>query len=182
LEAVVENPLNKPLLLAIVASLLLIKWGVQPVLDWQQQVKLEIEQDYLNLQKTRRIIQAKSEFEQQANELRSIENNLTLRFAAQTADFQINTQRQIEELFKTLGIKIESFSWLSQSDRKYGAVSFQVQISGKLEDFMSLQLKLRTNNTPYTISEYRVRRKSTRDADIENLQGTLNVSVFVKED
>jgi hypothetical protein len=87
--------LNKPLLLTIVAILLLIKWGVLPLLEWQQEMRLQIKQDYLNLQKTQRIIQAKSEFEEQANELSSIENNLKVRFATQTDDFQINTQRQI---------------------------------------------------------------------------------------
>lgn len=173
--------MNKPLLLTIVAILLLIKWGVLPLLEWQQEMRLQIKQDYLNLQKTQRIIQAKSEFEEQANELSSIENNLKVRFATQTDDFQINTQRQIEELFLRLGIKIESFSWLSQSDKKFGTASFQVQISGGLDDFMNLQLTLSTEITPFLIKEYRVRRKSTRDADIENLQGTLNVSVFVKE-
>jgi hypothetical protein len=134
---------NKPLLLALLALLALVKFIIAPVFEWQadllnssrdMQFKLDKSKSYIK--SIEKIENRKVKLEQKLKtNLESIERYQVL------SRYQLEKQKNLEQLFTEQSLKIKSIVWRDPIELDEGMqLSVIVQFSGKLKNYISTQM------------------------------------------
>jgi hypothetical protein len=136
---------NKPLLLALLAALLVLRFIVVPVFEWQNQVISDTKAQQNKLDKSDAYI----------NDLPTLvafKDKLTAALAARHAAsdtyndigrYQIDKLRQLEKMFKLADISISSSNWLDPVVTAKGVtLQLNLQFSGKLKPFINLHTQI----------------------------------------
>lgn len=135
-----ENSANTKVLLVVVVMLVAIKFGVMPVLQWQNQTIEEIAQHEKRVAKSQRLIDSQPQLLKQLAEHSS-------NYQAQidvypvfpdSSTFRLETQMNFEMLLKVSDLRRQRMFWRSDTDEvAHGNLykaSFNVDFAGNFKD------------------------------------------------
>ena len=124
--------------------LLLIKFGLLPVLSWQNKMLVDIEQYEKRNNKAQNLLDSKAELIEQLDLLRQsyqTQKQGYPRFAA-TEDFHIETKVMFDKLLNEFNLKVKRFFWRDSTNEEVFSgmykARFNVDFTGRFKDFALL--------------------------------------------
>jgi hypothetical protein len=136
---------NKPLLLALLATLLVLRFIVIPIFDWQNQLISDTKAQQNKLDKSVAYINDLPKLISFKDKLSAA---LTARHAASETyndigRYQIAKLRQLENMFKLVDVSINSSNWLEPVKTAKGVtLQLNLQFTGKLKPFINLHTQI----------------------------------------
>ncbi|GAB3037603.1 hypothetical protein [Bowmanella dokdonensis] len=150
------------LLFVLLVILAMLRFGLAPWLQWQEDKHQEIILLQKRTSKGLAILNNQQAFSQQLAELESAEEQLRQSVFAAEAEsaFQLARQREIEQLLNTFELKADRISWMA-SVPVVGAPLWQhtasFSIDGKTENIVRWHLAMEQQNPVIHISTFDVR-------------------------
>lgn len=131
-------------MLSVLAVLLIARFVVVPVFDWQQQQITQIESQNNKLAKVQRVIARLPEISAELDKLQQSNQKLQALYANQASAlaFKLQQQQRIEELFKVHNIEVKNFNWVAEIPGEITQLRAKVFFSGKSKDLALLQLAI----------------------------------------
>lgn len=136
---------NKPLLIALLALLALMKFIIVPIFEWQDDILNQSQDLQFKLDKSKSYINNLDKLENQKVKL---QEDLTVKLESVERfqvlpRYQIAKQKQLEQLFAEKKMTIKSLVWRDPVELEKGMqLSVVIQFSGKLKDYISMQMAL----------------------------------------
>jgi hypothetical protein len=133
---------NKPLLLAVLAVLVLAKFVLLPLSEWQQQQLSELALLHNKLEKTKRLVLSKEELAAAFSAVEKPYKTLAEK-VPQTSDkqkYRLEFQQQLESLLATHRVQVVSFAW--QGDKPVAGADIseariELRLRGMPADYVS---------------------------------------------
>lgn len=169
---------NNPILLVSVAILVLLKFVVLPIIEWQNEMILEAGHLQKKIDKSKSHIKRMPElYEYQ----RQLEASLTLvkakveRYNNENR-YQISKQREFESLFKKHKLTITSSHWKDVIKSEEGATfQLQMQFRGMLKDLIVLQTEINLMRPSVTIGNLGVNIQGQQPNSLGSMTGNMVV-------
>ena len=177
------------LLLSILAMLFIIKIFIVPIIDWQNNTLLEINNIERKLGKIEKGLSKESKLialnQKVTNELERAEQ---LFFKTQTESlFKLEQQQKLEALLEKYQINVTNISWsVATPLKEYGLTKYQAKIrfDTKLVKAIDVLTALEKNSPWFEVDEFYLPVKIPESNSIGYSKGgrmTLNLYMFTKE-
>ncbi|MFT4925942.1 MAG: hypothetical protein ACI8WB_002037 [Phenylobacterium sp.] len=176
--------LNMKVMLPVVATLLLIKFALLPVVAWQNELLAELEQHEQRNAKAERLLNGEAQLLAQLAALSQdydAQEKAYPRFAA-AEDFHIETKMMFDILLRQFNLKVTQFFWRDSTDKEifpgmYKA-RFNVDFTGKFKDFALLQARLGTTEKAFRIVNFSNAVKQQSATSMGLVNSTLTVEAY----
>ncbi|MCJ8272063.1 MAG: hypothetical protein MJK04_22035 [Psychrosphaera sp.] len=179
-----ETSLNVKLMGAVAVVLAVIKFGLLPVIDWQNQLVDEI------YQVERRNIKAQNLLSSQDQifmKLATLDGGYKQKakiypvFIDQPS-FRLETQKLYEMLLKQYNLHQTQFFWRDSEDKNaFGSLhkaKFNVNFNGTLKDFALLQSRLLAVNKQYKIANMSLNVRAQTAKSFGQVRAAITVEAF----
>ena len=169
-------------LLAFLALLMLLKFGVFPIVEWQDGVLLETIALQKKIDKSESYINNLPEMMKIKDNRQNILNNIIkeVNSYSNVERYQLNIQKDIEKLFSDNNLVIKSTIWKKPVIDESGAqLELNIQFSGKVKDYISTQSYLFQNHSTFELNKFGLSLKN----QTENSLGIItsgNMVVLIK--
>lgn len=170
------QPQNKrKLMLSVLAFLLVARFVVQPIFNWQQQQIIEIASQTKKQVKVQRVIDRLPKISQALRKLQQTNQTLEAFYSHQTSleAFKLQQQQELEQLFEQHNIKIENYNWVAEMPGPITQVRAKISFTGKTKDFALLQLAIAGLPKLLEIGEWTLHIKRLNDHSLGNARGSL---------
>lgn len=176
---------NNPLLIALLGLLLVAKFFVEPIIDWQNNSLEETNRLQKKLDKAQAYIIDLPLLEAKKNGLIKQVDNIK-QMVETYSDFdryQIAKQRQIGDLFTKHSMVTKSLNWQEAVATPLGkTVELQVQFSGLMKDFIALKLELMSLSTSIELKVFGLQVKAGTADSLGNVTGNALLVFKALED
>jgi hypothetical protein len=171
-------------LLPVVAILLLIKFVLAPVVEWQNETLIEIERYEKRNEKTQRLLNGETQL---LSSLAAVDKEYKLQAEAYPrfntiADFHIETKIVFDMLLKQNRLKVTQFFWHDSVDKAVfpgmQLGRFNVSFIGNFKDFALLQAKLGSSEKAFRIVNFSTQVKNQSDASVGTVNGTFTIETY----
>jgi len=175
---------NKNILLIILAIILVLKFALLPIIEWQNQSINTLQIVNKKLNKSLSFINELPKLEEQKQRL--INSLAQLKSEVDTyqdvSRYQLEKQREVEKIFAMHNIVIKSFNWQDIIKLNNGTqLKLMVKYSGKLKDFLSLHMDISKFNRSTTVSNLGLNIRGQDDKSLGVISGSI-VLVFHPEE
>jgi hypothetical protein len=176
--------LNIKVMLPMVVTLLLIKFGLLPVVEWQNDLLADIEQYEQRNTKAQRLLNSEAELVKKMSvksEEYLAQEKAYPNFAA-SEDFHIETKMRFDILLGQFNLKVTQFFWRSTTDEEifpgmYKA-RFNINFIGKTKDFALLQARLGTDEKAFRIVNFSNLISKQSATSMGMVKSTLTVEAY----
>jgi hypothetical protein len=165
-------------MLAMVTVLVLMRFAVMPIFEWQDEKIANIQKSTQRIVKAERVIARLPQITLALEKLKtSNKKNERLFSQAQSLSaFKLQQQQQIESLLKTFDIKVKNFNWATDLSGKISESRAKINFEGKTSDLVRLHLAIAALPTLIKVTQWttnikkkRKRRgKNTKNKDTHN--------------
>ena len=171
--------LNQNNLLLILGMILLIKFVLYPVIEWQDETVQQLSSLNKKLIKSKNFInelpQLESEREKLSSYLAELKDSVDT--YSDISTYQIGKQKEIETLFTDTGMVIKSFNWQDSIKTEKGAqLKLMIQYSGSLKDFLKLHMMMGKFNQSIEITNLGLNIRGQEQGTMGVITGSI---VFV---
>lgn len=177
---------HHPIKVGLLLSLLLIKFIVLPVFDWQNEQILILHQSQIKLSKTQAILakesQMKNLIEQISKNIEPIERAFFN--APNELAFKLNLQQQIESTLSRFNLEQKNFSWLNKThnaDLSLTAQAFEVRLTGDSYQLVHLISELEAQDKLFQLLQFNVDFKAQTAVELGRVEGVITFRVFWRE-
>ncbi|ASI97588.1 GspMb/PilO family protein [Vibrio rotiferianus] len=156
-------------LLGIVGILMLLRFGLVPLLEWQNEKWQQISSLNQRLEKSEALIE-RTEF------IAKLETKLEAQVEKQQAQFvsgrtddaiQLQQQKKIESLIKQHDLKMANTRWLgSVPQGNYTEYRLEVGLNGKISDFIGFLQSLEQQATPIRLQGWIINMRGMSEGSI----------------
>lgn len=177
---------NKPLMLGLILLLATIKFGVVPLLEWQEAKVVSIGKLEERLLKTERLLLNKDETLSTINTISqeiSAYDELIFKPSSDEVQFKLGQQEIIEELFTKNGLSVSRTSWLTSVQKVgYEELMMEMTVTGSFKQLMrallvSETMKPKIALANFTLNVSRMRASSKR---LGRVSGKITFTVWRK--
>jgi len=174
------------LALSFIALLILVKFVVVPVYQWQQETISSNDSLELRLTKSSYALNNKDEMKaalaKTSEKLSKIKSVL---FNYQTkSKFQLAQQKKLELLFERHNIDISKVTWqLAVPLPTWQIIRYEVRfdIQGQVADLQKLQVTLDSQSKWYNNDNFNFRLDTRRDNNLGKASGRLSLKLYMQE-
>lgn len=138
--------MNKNNLLAVLAVLLLIRFGLLPLYDWQQQERTSLESLMQRQAKVNQLMTQFDNADEQQQLLQAYQQELA-RYIPQVSppEYRVQLQQEMQQILSDAGAQLELFDWLTETavaDSTVQRVHVQLRFKGKPAAVAAVQTRL----------------------------------------
>ena len=124
-------------LMLVLSALIVIKFFVAPLLEWQSAKVSELTAKSLQFQKVSGLLSNHSRYEQEFLTLQSYLSNADEYFYSDDSDTKLVVQREVEEVFLRNELEIKGFNWTIDREGPIRVLRSKVFFSGATKNMMS---------------------------------------------
>jgi len=136
---------NNKLLILLLSFLVIIKFIIFPILDWQNELIAETTQLEKKINKSEAYINDLPKLIEQQETLKNIliKSKSNIETYHDIGRYKINKQREIEQMFRENNVNIKTLNWREDMKTINGfSLKLQLQYSGRVKDFIALKLAI----------------------------------------
>lgn len=179
------NEIKKYAVLLIALSVLVVvKFVYVPIIDWQNDLYLQIKQQENKLNKINKVLSQKESVIQANALLETLLTKTTSIFFLQSeeAKFQLKQQKMLESLFEKYNLKSTKFAW--KRTQKLTALTvqhykLQISLKGRTNKLVQL-MSVIESHTPYIeISDFALNVKRQKDLSLGNVTGNITLHLYM---
>jgi phage-related protein len=171
-------------MLLAVALLAAIKFGLMPVLQWQEDKLLQIAAVEKRNLKSQKLMESKEQLFMQMVQTGNSYKKLAeaLPIYQDQASYRLQTQVMVEQILKMDNLNTKRFFWRTELDKKlFGNLhssSFNVNFSGKAKDLVMLHTKLATNYPEFRVLNMSNQLSKYSEKSLGRVIATLTVEAY----
>ena len=171
---------HKTLLLSVLGVLLLVRFVLLPVYEWQQGQVTELANTLERLNDVDALLDLEDEIQSQRRALKTIEGNLQDMFFDIETQNKTSIQKKVEELFSQYNVEIETITWVFEHSHDYNINEYwlEVAIKGDLKDVVKFNASLINQRPNIYVKQMNLRRQRSNQESIEQVQGKITLSMF----
>lgn len=175
---------RKQALLLLSAVLLLVKFALQPFLEWQESKAANIYAMQQQLTKGQALLEKQSELRQQLFRTRAAQQKILSDVAAvdvSSASFQLNTQKKVDALLQEYQLEADNISWQQPLDKDYGIEHrLEIRLSGDFRQQALFWIALESMKPKVTVLESTssISDMSASDKDMGDFLGRMLLSFW----
>jgi len=171
---------NKNTLLLILGGIILIKYMLMPIIEWQNDSVEQLVVLNKKLDKSLGFINELPRLEQEKVKLADFLKTIKLDVDTyqDISRYQLDKQREIEKVFAENKIIIKSFNWRDIVKIGNGSqLKLMIRYSGKLKDFISLHMAISQFNRSVEVTNFGLNIRTQTDKSLGDITGSI-VLVF----
>jgi len=173
------------LLLMFIALLLVVKFIIIPVFDWQNDVLAKITLLEKKQHKIDKVLLHKDDNTQLNNQLTSVLKQVDgMFFPFQTeANFKLNQQKMLESLLTKHNLTTQNIGWkTSSSFAELDLVRYPIDIrfTGKTTDVIEFIAALEANKQRVEIKTFNLSFKGQREKSLGRINGNITLYLFLE--
>jgi len=178
------NELKKhSLLLGIVALLIIVKFIVLPVIEWQNTTVEANQGISKRLIKVKHILNNQTQSESMLARQSKKNDMVKMLFHEDTnpASFKLKMQQIVEKMLKDNEISITNFGWKKQQNIEVINAEeneFQIRFKGKLVDVITLMSKLEIENHLFNITGFNFDVKRQNKENLGYVTGRITIAIY----
>ena len=178
--------LNQKQLLSILGLLLLLKFIIVPVLDWQNSLVEELSIKEQRLLKSVKAVDESKELTETLEQLTKKNEQLqSLLFEHKPdTEFQLKQQQLVEGIFEENEIEISNIGWSPKSYvEEWQLTKFELRInfSGNISKLQNVKLLLESQEKWVELSEFNFRFGKKRLGREITVSGNMKLNYYMKE-
>ncbi len=170
---------NNKLLLSLVAVLLLIKFAVMPIFDWQAEKIDQINSLHKREVKAAELLAQKEHLMQQVQlvEKKLADQQQAFPTFATSEDFRLETQKLLEELLKKHELNVKQIFWRNNKDVDVMEGMYKARVSvrmyGKVKDFALLHADVVTDTPSVKVVAMGLQTKQQSKTSAGTFKGVI---------
>jgi hypothetical protein len=171
---------NKKLLLSLLSLMLALRFIIVPLIDWQNSMLDETQRLQTKLDKS-------SSFIDNLPKLVAYKDTLSAELERRhqagevyydVGRYQIEKQRQFEQLFDENNIKISSSDWFEPIVTKQGTtLQLKLQFAGKLSQFIHLQTQIATLSNDIRVADLSLSMQNQSSTSLGRFNGNATIII-----
>jgi len=171
-------------LLSIVAVLLVVKFIIVPVLDWQNEIKTEIENKSRQLAKMERATDNVDDYQRHIKELnQSIEHQLKLFYPfSLESKFKIDYQKRLEAIAAEHNVLLTNIGWnsvLTVSEQRLEQYEVAVYYRGETIDFARFIKAIESTEQVTNVKDLNMSFRGQRDEKLGKISGNFVLNFYM---
>ncbi len=162
-------------MLTLLFFLLVIRFIVVPVFDWQTEKITEITANKNKLTKAEQVISRIPKIEHELAKIKLSNGALELRYFNETSlsAFKLQLQQKIERLFSQHNMKVKNFNWVAELPGDVTQERANISFEGNLKDIALLQLALANLPKLFNIGQWSFQIKKMNENSLGNVRGRM---------
>jgi len=175
------QPKNKrKLMLAVLAVLLLTRFILVPIFDWQQEQIDQITKKEQRLVKTNNIITRLPQVQAALAQLKESNQKQQDRYFNQSLSntFKLQLQQKTELLFSEHDLKVTNFNWVAEIPAEITQARAKISFEGATKDFAMLQLEIAQLPKLLNIAQWTLHIKRMNDHSLGNVKGSILLTAY----
>ncbi|REL34891.1 hypothetical protein [Thalassotalea euphylliae] len=177
-----QIPVNQQYLIMLLALLLVAKFILVPIIEWQDELIADTSVKKRQALKAERLLSIETELKQTIENLDEQVAKLNTHVPKVDEDnFKINTQKSLVGIFNSHKIKIERAAWLVPPDRgNMYPVTIQLSLSGRMSDFLASHYDIEANFPAAKIEELRININRHLEKSMGTFKGRISLKFFIQ--
>ncbi|MFT5813785.1 MAG: hypothetical protein ACI9VT_001543 [Psychroserpens sp.] len=170
------QPENKrKLMLGVLAVLLIARFILVPVFDWQKGKIALIAEKEQRLIKTNNVIDHVPQINLALKQLNQSNNKQQDRYFAEasTNTFKLQLQQKIEMLFSEHTLKVTNFNWVAEIPGQITQARAKISFEGATTQFAMLQLAIAQLPKALNIAQWTLQVKGMNEHSLGNVNGSI---------
>lgn len=177
---------NSRLQLMLIAAVLLsaIKFGLLPVLEWQDDVLQQIAAVEKRNFKSQKLLEDKDQLEMKMVQIGAGYNKLaqSLPVYPDQSSYRLETQLMIEQVLKIDDFHTKQFFWRTDLDKNHFgnlySSSFNIDFIGSAKKFVLLQTKIAANYPEFRVLNMSNRLSGYSETSLGKIDATLTIEAY----
>lgn len=166
-------------LLAVVAVLLMLQWGVLPLLSWQGEKVVEIERQLSRLSERSQVIASEEAVRSDLEMMRAVLGELSALSSPKNDGIELPLQQLLSATLADFSIEIESFEWGEIPAGDVVPLKARISVTGRTQDFIDWQNSLLESQNWITVEELSFRRLQQNWYEMDAFKGDIVVRVIL---
>lgn len=171
---------KRKVMLGVLAVLLLARFILVPIFDWQQEQILAIETKQQRLVKTNNIIDRLPQINLALSELEA--NNLQQQQRyfehASSNAFKLQLQQEIESVFTEHELKVTNFNWVVEIPGEISQARAKIAFEGTTANFALLQLAIAQFPKLLNIAQWTLQINRMNNRSLGKVRGSLLLTAY----
>jgi uncharacterized membrane protein YcgQ (UPF0703/DUF1980 family) len=165
-------------LITILSVLVLVKFVLVPVFDWQNNKMEQITQLERKIKKSKDYIVRLPEMTAQQEQLTTVIN--TYKEQTDTYNdigrYKLNKQRQLEALFSQYNVEIKALNWRDEVSTEQGiSIPMYLQFTGQLKSFINLKLDILASGSNIELEKFNLNIAGQLEKSLGRVNGNLTI-------
>jgi hypothetical protein len=174
---------QKSWLLILLAVLVVIKFIIVPIIDWQTDSLSEIALQQKKLNKMQYLLNNQQKITDQNRQIQHILDTAQTYFFHENdeASFKLNQQKLIEQLITKFSLSSQHIGWSEVIERSpHGIDKYQVEIKvkGKTVDVIRLMADIESHTPRIAISNFNLSLNNKLSNDLGTTDGKISLELF----
>ena len=175
-----DKRVSRSSLIFILVALIVLRFAVLPLVDWQQSRISDIQSKQVQLGKTIDLINRQSDYQQLALKLKAEKDKLAPLFYVDDDNAKLQIQKDIEQMFSDHSVPIERFNWVLDDRADSGLRTLRVLVGfkGQLDAVMRVLLDMSKHNKIARQVEWRQTLTKRRKTDVGQSRGHVTLEFY----
>jgi uncharacterized protein (DUF934 family) len=175
-----DKRVSRSSLIFILVALIVLRFAVLPLVDWQQSRISDIQSKQVQLGKTIDLINRQSDYQQLALKLKAEKDKLAPLFYVDDDNAKLQIQKDIEQMFSDHSVPIERFNWVLDDRADSGLRTLRVLVGfkGQLDAVMKVLLDVSKHNKIARQVEWRQTLTKKRKTDVGQSRGHVTLEFY----
>ena len=179
-EKVMQPRNNRKIMIAVLVALLLMRFLVVPVFDWQAGKIAIITSNENQLSKSKQVITRIPLIKSELEIIQLSNAQLKSRYFNESSlnDFKLQLQQQIELLFSQHNMQIKNFNWVAEIPGDVTEERASIVFDGSLKDVTLLQLAIARLPKLFNIGQWSFQVKNMNKNTLGNVRGQMLIIAY----
>lgn len=175
-----ESKNKRNLMMGMLAILLIARFILVPILDWQQEQITQITAKEQRLVKTNNILARLPQINSALEQLKQGNQKHQSRYFNQASSntFKLQMQQKVEALFSKYNLKVTNFNWVAEINEQITQVRAKISFEGETKDFAMLQLAIAQLPKLLNIKQWSLHIKQMNEHSLGNANGSIVLTAY----
>jgi len=175
-----QPQIKRNLMLAVLAVLLIARFILVPVFEWQQEQIDQIAAKAQRLVKTEHIVKRLPQINEALAQLKQSNQQQQVHYFKHDSmnRFKLQLQQKIENIFSQSNIKVTNFNWVAETTEQITQARARVTFQGATKDFVLLQLAMAQLPELLNINQWDLHIKRMDTRSLGKANGNLVLTAY----
>lgn len=173
--------MNKSLLLGLLGCLIVIRFILIPVFQWQNDTVSSLDRTLSKIIEMDALLEQRDAINEGITQLAPFEQQINSLYFDVDEDSKISVQQAIEKKLSTHNITIKSIGWVYENISDEQEHWLDISLSGQLTDIVKFQHSLSEATPRIYVQSTKLRRLRSNQQTIDNVRGNIVLKIFFKK-
>ncbi|SEK46974.1 hypothetical protein SAMN05216262_101434 [Colwellia chukchiensis] len=171
---------NRKMLLLVLLVLLIARFVIVPIVDWQDEKLASIAANSNNLHKSEQVIARSEKIATELAHVKQLNQTLSDKYFQQANlnDFKLKLQQQLESLFSQHNLKVKNFSWVAHIPGDVVQERANISFEGEIKNVVALQLAMAQLPQLLQIIQWNFPIRNMSETSLGTTRGQLLVAAY----